>query len=35
MVDLREITLDSSLDYLVLGETKMNDSFPVAQFYIK
>ena len=35
IVDLREIILELSLDYLVLCETKIDESFPTAQFYIK
>ena len=35
IVDLREIILKLSLDYLVLSETKIDQSFPTAQFYIK
>ena len=35
IVDLREIILELSLDYLVLSETKIDQSFPTAQFYIK
>ena len=35
IVDLREIILGLSLDYLVLSETKIDESFPTAQFYIK
>ena len=35
IVDLREIILELSLDYLVLSETKIGESFPTAQFYIK
>ena len=35
IVDLREIILELSLDYLVLSETKIDESFPTAQFYIK
>ena len=35
LVDLREIILEISLDYLVLSETKIDQSFPTAQFYIK
>ena len=35
IVDLKEIILKLSLDYLVLSETKINQSFPTAQFYIK
>ena len=35
IVDFREIISELSLDYLVLSETKMDQSFPAAQFYIK
>ena len=35
MVDLREIILELSLDYLVLSKTKIDQSFPTAQFYMK
>ena len=35
IVDLREIILELSLDSLVLSETKIDQSFPTAQFYIK
>ena len=35
IVDLREIILELSLDYFVLSETKIDQSFPIAQFYIK
>ena len=35
IVDLREIILELSLDYLVLSETKIDQSFPTAQLYIK
>ena len=35
IVDLREIILELSLDYLVPSETKIDQSFPTAQFYIK
>ena len=35
IVDLREIILELSLDYLVLSETKIDQSFPTTQFYIK
>ena len=35
IVGLREIILELSLDYLVLSETKIDQSFPTAQFYIK
>ena len=35
IVHLREIILELSLDYLVLSETKIGESFPAAQFYIK
>ena len=35
IVDLREIILELSLDYLVLSETKVEESFLIAQFYIK
>ena len=34
-VDLREMILELSLDYLVLSETKLDHSSPTAQFYIK
>ena len=32
MIDLREIISYLQLDYFVLSETKINDSFPSAQF---
>ena len=35
IVDLREIILELSLDYLVVSETKIDKSFPTAQLYIK
>ena len=35
IVDMREIVLELSLDYLVLSETKIDQGFPTAQFYIK
>ena len=35
MAELREIILELSLNYLVLSETKIDQSFPTAQFYIK
>ena len=35
IVDLREIILELPLDYLVLSETKIDQSFPTVQFYIK
>ena len=35
IVDLREIILELSLDYFVLSKTKIDQSFPKAQFYIK
>ena len=35
IVDLRKIILELSLDCLVLSETKSEESFPTAQFYIK
>ena len=35
IVDLREIILELSLHYLVLSETKIDQSFPTSQFYIK
>ena len=35
ILELREIILELSLDYLVLCETKIDESFPTAQFYIK
>ena len=35
IVDLSEIILELSLDYLVLSETKIDQSFPTAQLYIK
>ena len=35
IVDLKEIILESSLDYLVLSEIKIDQSFPTVQFYIK
>ena len=35
LVDLRESILELSLDYLVLSETKIDQSFPTAQFYKK
>ena len=31
IVNLREIILELSLDYLVLSETKINQTFPTAQ----
>ena len=34
-VDLRDIILGLSLDYLVLSETKIDQRFATAQFYIK
>ena len=34
-VDLREIILELSLDYLSLSETKIDQNFPAAQLYIK
>ena len=35
IVGLKGIILELILDYLVLSETKMDQSFPAAQFYIK
>ena len=35
IVDLREIILELSFDYLALSETKIDQSLPTAQFYIK
>ena len=35
VIDLREIILELSLDYYVLSETKIDQSFPTGQFYIK
>ena len=35
VIDLREIILELSLDYFVLSETKIDQSFPTGQFYIK
>ena len=35
IVNLSEIILELSLDYLVLSKTKINQSFSTAQFYIK
>ena len=35
IVDLREIILEFSLDYLVLSAKKIDESFPTAHFYIK
>ena len=35
MAELREIILELSINYLVLSETKIDQSFPTAQFYIK
>ena len=35
IVHLREIILELSLDYLVLSEIKIEQSFPTVQFYIK
>ena len=35
IVHLKEIILELSLDYLVQSETKIGESFPAAQFYIK
>ena len=34
IVDLREIMSDISLDYFVVSETKLDSSFPSAQFHI-
>ena len=34
IIDLREVIRELSLDYFVLSETKLNDSFPSAQFKI-
>ena len=35
IVNLREIILELSLDYLALSEAKIGQRFPTAQFYIK
>ena len=35
IVDAREVFGKLQLDYFVLSETKLDDSFPSAQFYIK
>ena len=35
VIDLREIILELSLDYFVLSETKIDQSSPTGQFYIK
>ena len=35
IVDAREVFEKHQLDYFVLSETKLNDSFPSAQFYIE
>ena len=35
IVDLKEIILELLLDCFVLSETKIDESFPTAQFYIK
>ena len=35
IVDLKEIFLEVSLNYLVLSETKIDQSFPTSQFDIK
>ena len=35
IVDLREVFGKLQLDYFVLSETKLDDSFPSAQFYIE
>ena len=35
IVDLRGIILELSLDYLVLSETNIDQSFTTVQFYIK
>ena len=35
VVDLREIILELSLDYLAISETKIDQIFPAAHFYIK
>ena len=32
---MREVILELSVDYLVLSETKIDQSFPAAQFCIK
>ena len=34
IIDLREVIRELSLDYFVLCETKLDDSFPSAQFKI-
>ena len=34
VVDLREIMSEISLDYFVISETKLDSSFPSAQFHI-
>ena len=35
VIDLRDVILELSVDYLVLSETKIDQSFPAGQFYIK
>ena len=35
VIDFREVILERSVDYLVLSEAKIDQSFPTAQFYIK
>ena len=35
IVDAREVVGKLQLDYFVLSETKLDDSFPSAQFYIE
>ena len=35
IVDAREVLVKLQLDYFVLSETKLDYSFPPAQFYIK
>ena len=35
IVDAREVFGKLQLDYFVLSETKLDDSFPSAQFYIE
>ena len=35
IVDLGELILELSPDYLVLNKTKIDQSFPTVQFYIK
>ena len=35
VIDFREVILELSVDYLVLSEAKIDQSFPTAQFYTK